>query len=249
MPRAQRPGLGNLGGDGLAVDIVLEVIMRMLDHAVLADLGDPLRACHQTDDESAGRHLDLWGKRHARHERHIGGLEAALGEIDRRRRLGRAADADQHDIGIVEIRRQMAVIVQHSEVERLDAPEIVGVEYMLAPHRGGGRRSEIGFEDLQDRLERGHAGNIQPLAGLLELFGKLTVEEGIEHDPGRCLHVLHHPLELAPAADQRMQVLDRPDLGVLHPDRLGDGGEGLAGRVGDHMEVESSLDIHGNPSG
>jgi uroporphyrinogen decarboxylase len=55
--------------------------------------------------------------------------------------------------------------------------------------------------------------------------------------------------ELAAAPDQRMQVLDGPDLGVLHPDRLGDGNQRLAGRIGDHMEVEGSRDIHGSPSG
>jgi hypothetical protein len=46
-----------------------------------------------------------------------------------------------------------------------------------------------------------------------------------------------------------MQMLDGPDLGVLDPDRLGDGDERLTGRIGDHVEVESSQDIHGNPSG
>jgi hypothetical protein len=46
-----------------------------------------------------------------------------------------------------------------------------------------------------------------------------------------------------------MQVLDGADLCVLDRNRFGDGGESLPSRVGDHMEVESALDIHGNPSG
>ena len=38
-----------------------------------------------------------------RHDRHIGGLDAAIGEIDAGRGLGRAADAGQDDIGLIEI--------------------------------------------------------------------------------------------------------------------------------------------------
>ena len=51
MARAERARLGDLGGDGVPVDIVLEVVVRMLDHAVLADLRDALGAGDQADDE------------------------------------------------------------------------------------------------------------------------------------------------------------------------------------------------------
>jgi hypothetical protein len=46
-----------------------------------------------------------------------------------------------------------------------------------------------------------------------------------------------------------MEVLDGPHLRILHPDRLGDGRERLPGGVGDHVQVESALDIHGSPLG
>ena len=112
-----------------------------------------------------------------------------------------------------------AVVMQHGEVERLDAPEIVGVEHMLAADRRRRRRAEIGFEHLQDRLQRRHAGDVEPLAGLLELLGQLAVDQGVEHDAGRRLDLLQHPVELAPAAHERVEVLDRPHLRVLHRGR------------------------------
>jgi hypothetical protein len=137
--------------------------------------------------------------------------------------------------------------MEHGEVERLDAPEIIGVENVLSADGGRRGRAEIGFEHLQDGLQRRHARHVQSLAGAFELLGELAVEQGVEDDSGGGLDIPHHPLELAPATHQGVQVLDRPDLGILNPDRLGDGDQRLAGRVGDHMQVKSSQDIHGHP--
>ncbi len=74
-----------------------------------------------------------------------------------------------------------------------------------------------------------------------------AVDDGVEHDAGRRLHVLEHPLELAAVTHQRVDMLDGAHLRILHPHRLGDHDERLAGRVGDHMEVERAGDIHGYP--
>ena len=107
-------------------------------------------------------------QRHAGNQWHIRGLVAAVGEIDAGRGLGRAADANEKNVGVVEILRQVAVIVQHSEVERLDAPEVVGIEHVLAGDRGRRRRAEVGFEHLEDALERRDARNVEALAGLFD---------------------------------------------------------------------------------
>ena len=98
-------------------------------------------------------------------------------------------------------------------------------------------------------LQHRNARNVQPLAGLLELLGQLLIDDGVEHDARRGLDVLQHPLELAVAAHQRMDVLDGAHLRILHPHRLGDRDQRLAGRVGDHMQVESAGSIHGDASG
>ena len=85
----------------------------MLDDAVLPDLRDALGARNEPDDEGIARHLELGWKRHAWNERHVRRLEAAVGEINRGWRLGRAADADQDNIGVIEILGEMAIVVQH----------------------------------------------------------------------------------------------------------------------------------------
>ena len=47
-----------------------------------------------------------------------------------------------------EILRQLAVVVRHGEIQRIDAAEIVGVEHVLAGDDRRLRRAEIGFEHL-----------------------------------------------------------------------------------------------------
>ena len=51
---------------------------------------------------------------------------------------------------ITAVRRvgKMPVVVQHGEIERLDAAEIVGVEHVLACHCRRRRGAEIGLEYL-----------------------------------------------------------------------------------------------------
>ena len=93
------------------------------------------------------------GQLDAGHQRQVGGLVAALGEIDAGRRLGGARDAEDDDVGGVEVLRQLAVVVRHGEVERVDAAEVVGVDDVLAGDDRRLRRAEIGFEHLHDRLQ------------------------------------------------------------------------------------------------
>ena len=102
---------------------------------------------------------------------------------------------------------------------------------------------------MQDALQHRNARNVQPFAGLLDLLDELLIDDGVEHDARRRLDVLQNPLELALAAYQRMDVLDGAHLRILHPHGLGHRNQRLAGRVGDHMQVESAGSIHGDASG
>ena len=88
---------------------------------------------------SADRRLD------AGHQRQIRGLVAALGEIDAGGRLGRARDAEDDDVGRVQVLRQLAVVVRHGEIQRIDAPEIVGIDGVLAGHHRRLGSAQIGL--------------------------------------------------------------------------------------------------------
>ena len=108
------------------------------------------------------------GHRHAEHDRDVGGLDAAIGEIDAGRRLRRPGNADQHDVGLVDLLRQLAVVMLHGEVQRVDAAEIFGVEHMLRADPAAGRRAEIGLEDGQHRLQHRHARQAHRRAALVD---------------------------------------------------------------------------------
>src|SRR6185369_16088189 len=107
----------------------------------------------------------------------------------------------------------------------------------LATDGGSCRRAEIRFEDLEDRLQRRNARKVQPLAGPLKLLGELTVEQRVEHDARRCLDVLQYSFELTAAPYQWMQMLDRPDLRILHPHGLGDRDRRLPAPPGNRAEL------------
>ena len=132
MLGAEPARIGDLLGHRGLVDILIVVAMRVeAEQPVLADLHDALRTGEKPDHQRPRQLLDLRRQRHARHQRHIAGLDAAIGEIDRGRRLRRARHADQHDIGVFEAFDMLTVVMQHRVVERVDALEIFGVEHVL----------------------------------------------------------------------------------------------------------------------
>src|SRR5665648_220132 len=165
MPGAELPRLGDLRGNRVPVHIFLKMPVRLLDDAVLAHLGDSLRARHQRHHEGAGRLFQLGRQRHAGHERYIGGFKAAIGEIDAGRGLRGAADAENNHVGVVEVLRQMSVVVDHGKVQCLDTAEIIGIAHVLSADHRRRRHAEIGFEHLQHMFQRRHVGNVELLAG------------------------------------------------------------------------------------
>ena len=114
------------------------------------------------------------GQLDAGHQRQVGGLVAALGEIDAGRRLGGAGDAEDDDVGGVEVLRQLAVVVRHGEVERIDAAEIVGIDDVLAGDDRRLRRAEIGLEHLHDRLQHVQRRHLELAATALDLLDQLA---------------------------------------------------------------------------
>ncbi len=203
-------------------------------------------AGNEADHERGVRLRQRRRRLDARHQRQVRGLVAALRQIDAGRRLGRARDAEDDDVGAIQVLRQLAVVVRHGEIERIDAGEVVGVEQMLAGHDGRLRRAEIGFEHLHDRLEHVQARHLELAAAPLDLLDQLLLDDGVEDDARRLLHLLQHARELLLGAHQRMHVLDRAHLRVLHRGRLGHGGERLAGGIRDQMQMEVAWRLVGH---
>ncbi len=182
--------------------------------------------------------LDRRRQRHARHQRQVGGLEAAIGEVDRGRRLRRPADAEQDHVGLLQIVRQVAVVVGQREVHRVDALEVLGVQHVLGagPRRGLG--AQIGAQQVVDRPQDRQAGRAGLAGHLLQPLAEIAPHQRVEDEARRGPDLRDHPVELRGRAHQRVDVLDRRHALVLGGGRAPDIDQRLAGGVGDEVEVE-----------
>ena len=102
-------------GEQLAEADLADLVGAQAQEAVLSDLHDALGRRHQADHQGLARAVEGDRQGHAGHDRNVGGLHAPVREVDGGRRLRGAADAHQHDVGLVEIDRQLAVVVQQRE--------------------------------------------------------------------------------------------------------------------------------------
>ena len=179
------------------------------------------------------------GQRDAGHQRQVCGLVAALAEIDAGRRLRRAGDAEEDDVGLLE---SSAAGRRHApcEVQRIDARGNIGVEHVLAGHDGvcAARRDRIRTRSMIGSSTCRH-GTLSSRQRRSMRLDQLLLDDRIEDDAGRLPPSPSAPCSSCLRAHERMHVLDRPHLRVLHRRRaLADGGQRLAGRIRDQMQVE-----------
>src|SRR5262249_43161755 len=97
---------------------------------------------------------------------------------------------------------------------------------------------EIGLKQAEHRTQNIEIGHSELSALLLEPLGELAIEQCVEDDPRCRLHLAEHAIELPRATNQRVNMLDRRNRGVLRGRRTGDGDQRFAGRVGDEMKVK-----------
>jgi hypothetical protein len=154
-------------------------------------------------------------QRNARHQRHIGGADAAVGEINRGRRLRGARHPDQHHIGFLQAFDVLPVIMHHGVIQRVDALEIFGVEHVLRADAACSSGAKIRLEQLHHRADDRQARNIHLLAFGFQPLHQILLQEREQHDAGRFLDLVQHALELLLAPHQRIDMLHGADIGVL----------------------------------
>ena len=177
-------------------------------------------------------------QRYIRHQRHIRGLHAAVGEIDRGRRLRSTRHPDEHNVCLFEVVGVLSVIVQHGVVQRIDAFEIFGVEQVLRADPMRALAAEIGLEELQHRIEDRKKRQPERAAFLFERVGELAIEQCVEYDARRFIELIQDTVELLAGAHQRVDVLDWRHIGVLRRSGARDREQRLSGCVGDEMQME-----------
>ena len=211
------------------------------EQAILTDLDDPLRAGYQPDHQGLAQGFKARGQRQIGKQRHVGGLHPAVGEIDRRRRLGSARHPDEHNFGVLKILAVLPVIVQHAEIERVDALKILGIQRVLGADPRRGLRAQIGLEQTEHGSENRQAGDPEISALVFQAIGELAVEQRIEHDARGRLNLAEHPVKLLVTAHQRVNVLNRRDRQVLGGSGARHRDQRLAGRIGKQMQMKVAL--------
>ncbi len=154
------------------------------------------------------------------------------------RRLRRAADAEQDHVRLLQILRQVAVVVGEGEVHRVDALEVLGVQHVLGARPGRLLRAEVGLQKVVDRLQHREAGRTRFPRRHLEPLAEIAPHQGVEHEARRRPDLRDHPFELGGRAHQRVDVLDGRDAFVLRRRRPADIDERLARGIGDEMEMK-----------
>ncbi len=215
----------------------LAVALRDQPQPVAPDLDQRRRLQRQPDHRAAGV-LQSRRLRQARHQRHVGRLDAAIREIERGRRLGAARDADQQHVGLGDPGLRLPVIMGEHEMHCIDAPEIIGIQHILPSRPRLRLLADRLLQHREHRVEHIDHREAEPLAGALQVGPQRAVDHGREHRAGFRLDPLQHAMELKPGPDQAPAVIDDRDVLELGHGRAGDRVQRLAGRVGDQMQVD-----------
>src|SRR5690606_28753188 len=155
------------------------------------------RRGNQPNDKRPPYLVEQLGQSNTGHDRDIGSLDAAIGEIDASRGFRRAADADQNDVGLIKVARYLTVVMHHREIQRFDAFEIVGVEHMLSANAARQTNVEIGLKHLENGIEDIDARNCHVATGSLEPSRNLRINQRVEDNARSAFNLLDRPVQLA----------------------------------------------------
>ena len=227
-----------------AVDIAFVLADRIeRQEPVLADLQNPFGTRDQADDERTADLIEFRRYRDLRDDRNVRCLDAAIGEVDARRGLRGPADADEHDIRLVQAFGHLPVVVHHRVVEGVDAPEIIGIERMLAADPARFLNLQVRLEDGEDRIENIHARHAMVPADAFQPVDLIVSDEGIENDTRSGFDLGQDAVELPVGTDKRIDVFYRLDVLVLGERGARNGHQRLAGGIRNQVQMEEATRI------
>ena len=205
-------------------------------HPLDPNVGEPRWVDRQADDLRRVDLEQLSRRFHAHHDRDVRHLVAEVAEVDRERRLGRARDADEYHVRLVE--PADAVVVLDGELDRLDPPE-VGVVERGAGARLHPRRDPGDPRDRVDRMaEQVAVVESRPAAELAHRVPQPWLYERVDHHrwpaTGLCAGDLEVLYGLAARVPDHLERLARE----LRFEREHEPGCSLASRVRHDVELD-----------
>src|SRR5215211_6280565 len=185
---------------------VLAVAAAEPPRALLTDLGEALRADREADHF---RLVDLEQRRRrvdSLHDRDVRRLVAQVAQVHRQRRLRRAGDADEDDVGVVQPGAD-AVVVLDGELDRRHPPEVLRVERRPRARRHA-RRLPRHAGDCVDRMpEQVAVVEAGTLAEVAHRFAHLLVDERVDDHRRPALRARDREPQVVDGVDPRMDDL------------------------------------------
>jgi hypothetical protein len=149
-----------------------------------------------------------------------------------------AGYADEDHVGILQSFDVLAVVMYHRVIQRVDTLEIFRVQRVLRADAPGCRCAKIGLKQLHHRADNREARYVDLLAFGFEPANQILFQQRKEYDAGRFLNFIEYAIKLLLAADQRINVLDRRDVGVLRGHRACHRDQRFTSRIGDEVKME-----------
>ena len=124
----------------------------------------------------------------------------------------------------------------------VDAVKILAVEDMLLARQSTALPSEIRGERADHRIEHGNGRHLKPATTIDQRSPQIFVHESIEHHAGIGGDAVNDALDLRLGPHHRPNMFDRLYPIKLHEARARDRMHGVAGRIGDEMNMKPSHD-------
>ena len=138
--------------------------------------------------------------------------------------------------------------MHHRIVQRVDALEIFSIQGVLRSDPPGGGRTEIGLKQLHHWPDDRETRAVDLLTLRFETRDQIFFQKREQDNSRRLFDLGEDAVELFLAAHQRIDMLDRRDVGILSCHRAGYRYQRLAGRIGHQMEMKVAAgDGHHNP--
>ena len=232
-------------------DIGIVAFFRLVDRPQpVGTNGDqPFGAGGQANDKLAFDVIQFTRHRAARHKGNIDGLVPFVGQIDAGGCLGRARHTYKDDVRLRHVLRQLAIVMRHGELQRINAFKIMGVQFMLPSRfvrclhtKIRPQKIDHGVKNRQDRQAGIHRFPLQRVPDL-------GVDQCIHDKAGLLADIFHQAAHLHGRTHQRPIMFFNINAFKLHERRLHNGFKRFTCGIGDKMQVKFIIPVRNSRRG
>src|SRR5262249_9948343 len=116
--------------------------------------------------------------------------------------------SNENNVGLFQTLNMLAVVVQHREIQRIDALKVYRVEHVLGAGSMYRFGPEVRLEKAQDRPQHRHTRQSEFTTFFLEKLNEVFFEQSVENQTRRLGNFRQCVVELLFGTDHRIEMLD-----------------------------------------